>query len=843
MKGFKITLYKVKKTFKEEGFCSVVEKVNNKILLKKNKLKEKYRKKDVMFKNTFSLPDTKNSGNAMFTIVSKNYLHYALTVRESFLKHNKDTDFYIFLMDKLSSKKDIEMFKKLNDYKVKIIGFEEIKNGIQSQLIDSMLFKYTVLEMNTGLKPFAMEYLLNLGFDKVIYIDPDICFYQKISKIINKLEEYDILLTPHMLKPYSDNKSPSELDIMRAGIYNLGFIAVKNTNNVRRFVHWWQERLAEYGYSDIANGMFTDQKWMDYTPSLFNNVYIFKDPGHNVAYWNLHERNIELSEGVWYVNGQPLVFFHYSGLPLHNITSISKHQNRFNIDDIENVKTLILEYIDLVKSFAPDNFGNMEYYYGHICGTKYKYPDFVRKLNQSLDHPYLPCRDNFNKIIQFLKTPVYGNISNFEKELWNMRKDLQEVFPNIKSDKESQIKFKNWIANDYPKAKEIEQIGNLSYEESLLGLNVIGYHSSIMGVAEAGRLFMQKSAYSSVPLSLFNINSEYHAQLDENELSKYSSSFAVDPIFPKNIFFINADQINNIYEYFPHLFENKYNSALWWWEFDDYFYFKDSFKYLDEVVVFTDFVKSAIEKAAPSNIKLTKMTYPFIKNWNILQSPEEVKKQLGLNADDFLFIYAFDMFSCFERKNPIALVKAFSKAFRGRKDVKLILKITHTDNFPKESKELMELIENENIGEQVTCMESFLSRDELMTLINSSDCYISLHRSEGFGLGMLEAMSLGKPVIATNYGGNLEFMNSNNSLLVDYELVPLPNDFGPYKKGWLWADPDVNHASILMQKLVSDSEFTKEIGDKALSSVKEQFNNEVFSNELYEFLLNNHRSD
>jgi len=840
VQNFKINLYKVKKTFKEEGLNSVIHKVNKKIHLKKNSIKEKYRKKDVKFKKTLIQHNINNNESAMFTIVSKNYMHYALSVRESFLQNNKDTSFYIFLMDKLTTKEEIEIFQELNEHNIQIIGFEEIESKIDSLLVNKMLFKYTILEMNTGVKPFAMEYLLNIGFEKVIYIDPDICFYQPITEILSSLDKYDILLTPHILEPYFDQKSPSELDIMKGGVYNLGFIAVKNTKNVISFTHWWQERLSEYGYSDIKNGMFTDQKWMDLTPSLFHKVCIFKDPGHNVAYWNLHERNMEFNNGIWYVNDKPLVFFHYSGLPLHDIVSISKHQNRFNINDVENIKSLIFEYINLVKSFAPDRFKDMEYYYSNVSGTKYKYLDFLRTLDE-LSLPYLPCKENFKQIVSYFKHTSVEDISIFERSYWNARDDLQNVFPDIETNKESRSNFKNWILHEkayhISQFQQLDQIEQLSNKDSLLGLNLIGYHSSIIGVAEAGRLFMQKAAYSSIPLSLYNINSEYHAQLNQDELNGFSSKFAKDPMFHKNIFFINADQINNVHNFFPHLFQAKYNVAVWWWEFDNYFSFVDSFKYLNEVIVFTDFVKKAIEKVTPSNIKLRKMTYPFVKNWDILQSSNDVRRQLGLNEEDFIFMYAFDMFSGFERKNPLALIEAFSNAFRKQMDIKLILKIGHAANFQDEKKKLLNLIEKNGIQEQVIILEDALTRNELMTLVNAADCYISLHRSEGLGLGMLEAMYLGKPVIATNYGGNLEFMNSENSLLVDYTLVPLENDFGPYKKGWLWANPDVTHASSLMEKVVYQKDYAKKLGAMASSSVKKQFANDLFSTELYNFLL------
>lgn len=339
-------------------------------------------------------------------------------------------------------------------------------------------------------------------------------------------------------------------------------------------------------------------------------------------------------------------------------------------------------------------------------------------------------------------------------------------------------------------------------------------------------------------MSLFNLLSETHPFLENKELKEFKNYFTELPLYEKNIFFVNADEINNVYSYFPFLFDEKYNAAVWWWEFDDYFYFKDSFKHLNEVIVYSDFIKKAIKKVAPNHIKIRKMIYPFIPNWKILYPKEEIRKKYNLKKEDFVFMFTFDFLSGFERKNPLAILKSFKKIANKYHNARLLLKMVNHSKFPKEFNLIFNFIQKNCLENKVILITDSINKNELMSLTNSIDCYISLHRSEGFGLTLLEAMYLGKPVIATKYGGNLEFMNEENSLLVDYELVQLEKDFGPYKKGWLWAEPNIDQATLLMEKLLEDKNFREKISQKAVEYVRQKYDSNKFINELYNFMLN-----
>jgi glycosyltransferase involved in cell wall biosynthesis len=182
---------------------------------------------------------------------------------------------------------------------------------------------------------------------------------------------------------------------------------------------------------------------------------------------------------------------------------------------------------------------------------------------------------------------------------------------------------------------------------------------------------------------------------------------------------------------------------------------------------------------------------------------EPVKKEdLGSAGGRFVFLFMFDLHSQIHRKNPGAVVAAFRRAFDASEPVTLVIKATGGDIFKDDFEVLEEICRAEN----VVLIHEVMSRARAYGMVAMCDCFVSLHRSEGFGLGLAEAMLLGKPVIATGYSGNLAFMNHENSMLVDYEMVEITEDRPVYTKGNRWAEPSVEHAAQLMREVFDDRE-------------------------------------
>jgi glycosyltransferase involved in cell wall biosynthesis len=260
-------------------------------------------------------------------------------------------------------------------------------------------------------------------------------------------------------------------------------------------------------------------------------------------------------------------------------------------------------------------------------------------------------------------------------------------------------------------------------------------------------------------------------------------------------------------------FAGRYNIGYWLWELENFPHdWRRAFDLVDEVWAPTSFVRDAIAAASAKPVLRMPMPVDF-------DAPASMgRNTFGLPHEEFIFLFSYDFNSFAARKNPEAVIAAFRQAFAdGARGVRLLVKSTNGGRFPEKLAALQRSVADDP---RIEVRDGFLSREEMFGLQNAIDCYVSLHRSEGFGLGMAECMYLGKPVIATGYSGNLDFMNRDNSLLVDYRMVPLRNGDYPYWKGQQWADADVAHAARLMRQVFDDREFARRIGAAAATSIR-----------------------
>jgi glycosyltransferase involved in cell wall biosynthesis len=186
----------------------------------------------------------------------------------------------------------------------------------------------------------------------------------------------------------------------------------------------------------------------------------------------------------------------------------------------------------------------------------------------------------------------------------------------------------------------------------------------------------------------------------------------------------------------------------------------------------------------------------------------------------FTFLYIFDLASTFERKNPLALVRAFRKAFGNRQDVQLTLKYHHSE-FDSPATALLERVTK--AAPNIRTLNQTLPEKQVYELLRSCDCFVSPHRSEGFGLNLAAAMYYGKPVIATGYSGNMDFTTPENAFLIDYDLVAVKQQTGAYKAGYVWAEPSEDHLAALLRTVVESPGQARERGERGRRTIQERF--------------------
>lgn len=323
-----------------------------------------------------------------FTICSINYLAQALTLRESLAKTNPDITFFVGLVDRL----DNVSFAEGYDPACPLIEIHRI--GIDR--FDEMCDRYDITELNTAVKPFYFSYFWQQYPEarNVIYFDPDIIVYQPINELLANLDRYEAVLTPHILTPIEDRKTPNELHHLNTGIYNLGFVALKKTESVISFVKWWEEKLTYECLISLCDGLFVDQNWMNFLPVYVENVYIERSPGYNAAYWNLHERTFAKEGETFIVNGHyPLIFFHYSGYDPAKPHILSKYQDRFDIADRTDLHELFNYYGQRLRE------NGQEYYRKFPCAYV-KPPKVLRyqRVRKAIRKPFEYLSNVFDTI-------------------------------------------------------------------------------------------------------------------------------------------------------------------------------------------------------------------------------------------------------------------------------------------------------------------------------------------------------------------------------------------------------------------------------------------------------------
>ena len=280
-------------------------------------------------------PVSQAAGPVICTIIAKNYLAQARTLTESFLAHHPGGRVFVAVVDGLDGAFDPaqEQFVTLDARALPIAAFAQ------------MTFRYAVVELCTALKPFLLEYLLaRESLPSLFYVDPDICFFGALTPLLNALQTADVVLTPHILTPLPDAQVEQEVSILQVGIYNLGIIGLNACAPTRAMLHWWQARLQTLCLAEVSRGLFMDQRWADLIPVFCERVAIVRDPGCNAAYWNLHERHMSQAGGQWLVNHRPLVFYHFSGLVIHEPEKLSRSLPADSMQARPELRPLFSEY-------------------------------------------------------------------------------------------------------------------------------------------------------------------------------------------------------------------------------------------------------------------------------------------------------------------------------------------------------------------------------------------------------------------------------------------------------------------------------------------------------------------
>ena len=324
-----------------------------------------------------------NNKNCVFTICATNYVGLAKALEESVHEYSKSVDFIIIVADEPST--DIQ--KKFTP---NVLIAKDILHYTSEKWYE-MAFKYNLTEFCTSIKPYSFNYFFEHGYEKVIYLDPDILTFSSMNVVFDYLDNYSAVVTPHIVIPDESNAfENNDLNLLHSGVYNFGFIALKNTSQCKKIINWWGNRLQDYCFDDRTKDLYTDQKWGEFlTCYLGNDILVTKNKGLNLAPWNFHERRVINRNNELFVcsrNEEPqkeekLIFVHYSGYNYQLLLSGEVFQKNIKtLKKYDDIQPLIEKYTNKLRAADISTFIGERYTYNYFNNEDLYISDELRLL-------------------------------------------------------------------------------------------------------------------------------------------------------------------------------------------------------------------------------------------------------------------------------------------------------------------------------------------------------------------------------------------------------------------------------------------------------------------------------
>lgn len=743
------------------------------------------------------------------TVVARNYLPAARVLARSYLKHNPDHDFVIAVID-------APFGESATEAGWRVVGPQEF--GIEPGEYGRLATAYSITELATAVKPYLLRELRKTS-DVVVFLDPDIEVFAPMAELADLATSHSIVLAPHYLTPLPrDGKEPGEAVIMGTGMFNLGFIAVGARSE--GFLDFWAERLRHDAIIAPESQLFTDQRWVDQVPSLFEHL-VLRDPGYDVAYWNLHERVVEPTDGGFSVNGVPLRFFHFSGYRPEKPWLLTYHcarDPRVLLSERPELRVLCDGYRDALQAAGyGETLDSIPYRFARLSDGTVVTTQMRRayraawieaeRLGEQLPPPAFGAQgdQDFRDWLAAAAAPAQATagLNRLSVALWESRIDLQLAFPQpCGAHAEA---FRAWcrkhgveegllpewaLPGEPPQPREPDDV---------FGVNVLGYLTAALGVGEMGRI-----VHDTIRAAGVDVVSVLEERSVSNRTGVVHDGEVGRPRFPVSLIAVNADQTQVVLDNAPEVGHNRYRIGLWAWELETLPEAHHSaFDLLDEIWTISDYCAQAIKRHATIPVK----TIPVP-----VRDPGAATSRARAGSDPATFLFAFDFNSVAERKNPFGLIEAFQRAFPDRDDMRLVIKAINAEKHPHKAERLRMAAADDH---RVTLVERYLTVAELDRLYRDADCYVSLHRSEGFGLTVAEAMARAMPVISTDYSGTTEFLDERTGWPIPYVKVAVGPDAFPYQADEHWAEPDVDAAAAAMRQVADEPELAAAKGRAA----------------------------
>ena len=680
------------------------------------------------------------------------------------------------------------------------------------------------------LAPLACE-VMESGDGSAIYIDAGQRVLGDLAPLLTLSRAHQVALVAHpsLSSADADGRFAAEL----GGAFSYRVLALRSGAASAALLEAWPRYLA----GDREDGTGSACAWLDGVPARAQDVGILRTPGFIL---DLPSLAAALTRGALgepepasalRLGGQEVSLLDLREIDPDHLPPWLDRAERVPLESAPAIRELVVRHAEDLRNAGWQAALSQEVPFTHLDDGLRLTPTlrtlFVEAVSDGdIKHsPFTPR--GRAELYEYLMQPgARGRacgLTRLHMAIWQSRPDLQASYPHI--DGPDGPGFAGWLCRYGTKEEGL--VGELlpptpplayrdadphvHQQEPRWGVNVVGFLTAELGVGEAARLLLAGLDAQGVPA----LPVQGRLMPPSRHGVDFSYAHPDEAAYPINILCINGDGVPVFArEAGRSFFEDRYTIGLWWWEAGEPpASWTPAYEFVDEVWVASQYIYDALAPGSP--VPVVRVRLPVV-------TPEPARRtraELDLPQDGFLFLCMYDYHSVAVRKNPIGVIDAFRRAFPTSHGAKLVLKSINAQTHPGEHALVVAAARGRD---DITLLDRYLGGADKNAMIAASDCCVSLHRSEGFGIALAEAMLLEKPVIATAYGGALEYMSHENAYLVDWRAARVGEGAYPYAPEAVWAEPDLDHAAELMRTVFDAPEQARARGRVARRDVLER---------------------
>lgn len=805
------------------------------------------------------------------TIISSNYLPLARTMVQSYRRYHPDGRMFVLLLDRPND-------TDLSGEPWETVYADELGLGDE---LKALRMLYDGYELSMALRPAFVLYLMReKGVEHLAMMDSDLYFTGKLEGADALLKEHAISICVSIRKPIpEDGFRPQDNDFILAGSLNGGFIICRKCDETIRTMEWLWGKLRKSSFYRPYEGFFGDQKWLDLWPSLMDTLGIIKRKEWNVACWNMHERPVTKENGVYRAGGVPMAFFHFSGYRPDEPDVLSMHQNRYDIRALPAVHELAGTYRSELLGNGYDEWKERGYGWNSF-ENGVAVSGAIRRAYEEIDGPRRfpePHKAGRSSFFEWLLLPYRRNtpLNNLHLSIWRLSLEARVRFPDPMGKDLSG--FAQWILHERKRELGLNPVFTASirtmprmrmsprqYMKTLLalrhvfepyqqlcrivkkligkdlydrikpkrsrefgyeyfrlhltpkrpeGITMVSAMSGENGVAEGARGLVKAFRAAGIPTEHVDSRTapgRQDAVSPQRRLHWYDTTILSGGMLEIRDM-MNTTEMT--------IGPNQRMIAYVPWESQKME--PDIAKGLNtfyEIWTPSEYSANAIRKHLTTPV----CVLPYAVD--VRSAAPVARKAAGFRDGTFAMLFAFDFYSEIQRKNPKAAIDAFVKAFGSDPATELLIIGTHAADFRHEADELKSLV---GAHKNIRFSPEHRPRAEILGIMQCCNCYLSLHRSEGFGLTIAEAMALGVPTVATDFGGCRDFLTEKTGWPVRYTIARLHSAAGPYPAGTEWAEADTDAAAAALRNIRADEGAAKKRAEAGAAFMRTEYSSEA----------------